>query len=173
MSSIYEAVWLFLPAAIANLTPVVANYVPGLKSWKTPIDMGKNYRGKRLLGNNKTWRGLVTGVVLAGLTGYVQNTVRPGSISAFVQVLFAVSIGFGALYGDAVESFFKRQHGVAPGSSWFPFDQLDFVFGGLIAALPFGLISLSGALAILITYFILHLVTVWVFYHLGVRDQPI
>ncbi len=173
MSNVYEAIWLFLPAAVANLTPVIANFVPGLKEWKTPIDFGKNYQGRRALGDNKTWRGIMSGVVLAGLTGYVQNRVHPSTLSAFVQVLFAISIGFGALYGDAVESFFKRQHGVAPGRSWFPFDQLDFVFGGLIAALPFGIFSLSDAAAIMVVYFVMHLVTVWVFYHLGVREQPI
>jgi CDP-2,3-bis-(O-geranylgeranyl)-sn-glycerol synthase len=172
MNDITEALWLFIPAGVANVTPVVANFVPGLKLWKTPIDINKSYNGKRILGNNKTWRGVVIGVLMAGLTGYVQNRIDP-SMPAFVQVLFAMSIGFGALYGDAVESFFKRQHGIESGESWFPFDQIDFIIGGLIAAIPYGFFGLTGSAAILVCYFGLHLLIVYVSYHLGIRDRPI
>lgn len=173
MNDITEALWLFIPAGVANITPVVANFVPGLRLWKTPIDINKSYRGKRLLGNNKTWRGVVIGVLMAGLTGYVQHRLYPDLMPAFIQVLFAMSIGFGALYGDAVESFFKRQHNVESGESWFPYDQLDFIIGGLIASVPYGFFGLAGSLAILVCYFGLHLSIVFVFYHLGIRDRPI
>lgn len=173
MTSITEALWLFLPAAVANATPVVANFVPGLRKWETPIDLHKSYHGKRWLGDNKRWRGVVCGVLLAGLTGYVQNMIYPGNIGTFPQVLFAMCIGFGALYGDAVESFLKRQQGFDPGKSWFPYDQLDYIVGGLIAALPFGFITIEGAAVIVAAYFGLHLVTVFIAHRLGIRSAPI
>ena len=50
-----QTLWLFLPALLANLTPpLVRNY---FKFMAKPIDMGLKFRGKRLLGNNKTIRG--------------------------------------------------------------------------------------------------------------------
>jgi CDP-2,3-bis-(O-geranylgeranyl)-sn-glycerol synthase len=38
-------------------------------------------------------------------------------------------MAFGALAGDAVKSFFKRQIGIAPGHRWLGPDQLDFIVG--------------------------------------------
>ncbi|HEX5285728.1 MAG TPA: CDP-archaeol synthase, partial [Polaromonas sp.] len=35
--------------------------------------------------------------------------------------------------GDSLKSFFKRRLGIAPGQRWIPFDQLDFILGGLVA----------------------------------------
>ncbi len=46
--------------------------------------------------------------------------------------LFGAIVGFMALLGDAVKSYFKRRTGRARGSPWVPFDQLDFVVSGLI-----------------------------------------
>ena len=42
------------------------------------------------------------------------------------------SICFGALFGDIIESFFKRRIGKNRGENWIPFDQLDFIVGVLI-----------------------------------------
>ena len=47
------------------------------------------------------------------------------------------------MLGDAVKSFFKRSIGIASGRPWFPFDQIDFIIGGTIFALPFIPITLS------------------------------
>lgn len=49
-------------------------------------------------------------------------------------VLFGGALGFAALVGDAVKSYFKRRRGKDRGAPWFPFDQLDFVVFGLAAA---------------------------------------
>jgi CDP-2,3-bis-(O-geranylgeranyl)-sn-glycerol synthase len=51
------------------------------------------------------------------------------------MIPLVVSISMGALFGDIVESFFKRRIGKERGESWYPFDQLDFVLGALILAL--------------------------------------
>jgi CDP-2,3-bis-(O-geranylgeranyl)-sn-glycerol synthase len=48
--------------------------------------------------------------------------------------LFGAILGFAALVGDAVKSFFKRRRGKDRGAPWVPFDQLDFVVFGLLAA---------------------------------------
>ena len=50
---ILQALWLILPAYVANASAV-------LVGGGTPVDFGKNWRdGKRILGDGKTWRGLL------------------------------------------------------------------------------------------------------------------
>ena len=48
---ILQALWLILPAYVANASAV-------LVGGGTPVDSGKNWKdGKRILGDGKTWRG--------------------------------------------------------------------------------------------------------------------
>ena len=73
LPNLFSAFWIFLPAALSNTTPVIAAKVPILKNFKTPMDFGLSFRGKRLLGNNKTIRGLWVGVMTAILVAYLQK----------------------------------------------------------------------------------------------------
>lgn len=74
--AILHALWLFLPVYVANMSPVfTAKIVPG---WSTPIDGGRMHRdGQRVLGDGKTWRGLVGGGVAAGLTAIAVAALAP------------------------------------------------------------------------------------------------
>lgn len=173
MDSVAQALWLFLPAALANATPVFASRVYILRGWNRPIDGGRSFRGKRVLGNNKTWRGMICGVIIAGFAGYLQHWLWPDLLPVVLQVLWAVVIGFGALYGDAAESFFKRQLGYGSGQTWFPFDQLDYIAGGLIAAVPFQAFDAKGVAAIIGAYFVLHVMVTYLGFLSGFREQPI
>ena len=53
--------------------------------------------------------------------------------SWWAVALFGAILGFAALVGDAVKSYFKRRTGRDRGKPWVPFDQLDFVVFGLAA----------------------------------------
>lgn len=168
-ASILHALLVFLPAYVANMSPVlVAKLIPG---WKAPIDGGRLGKdGKRLLGPGKTWRGLAGGTVLGAVTAVVvASLVPPLGMDGFfagwdygfngfdgaplgsqdpcldtakcafddVSPLWAVALfgavmGFMALAGDAVKSYFKRRTGRDRGKPWVPFDQLDFVVFGLL-----------------------------------------
>ncbi len=174
MSLIVDALWFFLPAGIANMSPILANNIPVLRRWKTPLDFGKKYKGKRIFGDNKTWRGVVFGTFTAGLVGLLQYKVVLPSVDPTLFLFAATAaMGLGALVGDAVESFFKRRRGVKPGKSWFPFDQIDYIFGGLLFAWPFTDLSLEFVLAIVLLYFGLHLAVGYIGYVLGVKKHPI
>ncbi len=83
--------------------------------FSAPIDAGLAwFDGRRLLGENKTWRGL-----LAGMT-----------ISAVAAPLLGYSIRLGlafaalALTGDAASSFIKRRCDLPPGTEVLALDQL-------------------------------------------------
>lgn len=170
----WEIFWFFLPAGLANMSPVIANRIPGLNQWKTPLDCGHKFRGKRLLGDNKTWRGLVFGTFAAAVFGLIQYRVIASSVESTVFIVGATgAMGFGALIGDAVESFFKRQKGVKSGDSWFPFDQIDYIIGGLLFVLPFVGLSLEIIIKTLALYFTLHLMVSYIGYRLGLKDKPI
>jgi CDP-2,3-bis-(O-geranylgeranyl)-sn-glycerol synthase len=173
MSIWLEALALFAPAGIANMTPPIANKIPYLNRWHAPMDFGRSLRGVRLFGANKTWRGLITATAAGTLFGaLIHNGFFPDTDWGPYLLRCAV-ISAGALVGDAVESFFKRQRKLPPGTTWFPFDQIDYIIGGLVFMIPFGLPSLRVVLAILGIYFGLHLVITVVSYYLGFKDKPI
>ncbi len=173
IESVFFAIWFFLPAGVANAAPVVANKIPLLNTWHTPIDLHKSFRGIRVLGDNKTWRGLLTGTIAGGLTASLQHlAINRGGTLAEVFLLGCI-LGFGALVGDAVESFFKRQKGIPSGKSWFPFDQTDYIIGGLVFIYPFTQLPIHIVLLIFITFFGLHLVVAYIGYLLKLKDRPI
>lgn len=168
---------IFLPAGMANMSPVFANRMPVLRKWDAPLDMGRSFRGKRLLGANKRWRGLVFGTLVGMVTAIIEFVlitrflVSPTSL--VVIGLAGALMGFGALLGDAVESFFKRQAGVKPGHSWFPFDQIDYIIGGLLLSYPIIGWPLDLALTVFVLYFGLHLLASYIGFLIGLKEKPI
>lgn len=136
---ILQYLWFFLPAGIANMMPVFVK--KSFKFLDIPVDNGMMFRGKSLLGRNKTIRGVAFGTLGGIVTVFIQTYLydnfenfRDISIVPYNEhnfVLLGFLIGFGALLGDMIESFFKRQVGIDPGKRFFPFDQVDFVIGFL------------------------------------------
>lgn len=173
MNNYWAAILFFLPAGVANISPVFANILPGLKHWETPMDLGVSWRGKRLFGPNKRMRGLVFGTVMAGLAAVVIGKLAPDTLVSDHTFLIGCMLGFGALLGDAVESFFKRRRDIAAGDSWFPFDQVDYIIGGLLLVYPFARIPAWAVMTIVITYFALHLLVAYLGYRLGLKVKPI
>lgn len=174
MDFLLSAFLFFLPAGVANASPVFANRIPWLRRWKTPIDFGKSWQGKRIFGDNKTWRGFVFGTLMGGATCLlVSYYFVPNSSDAWYTFLIGAVLGAGALTGDAVESFFKRRQNVAPGKSWFPFDQIDYIIGGLAFVYPLTLVPIILMAGILILYFGLHLFASYLGYLMGLKKYPI
>lgn len=184
MSDILFALWFFLPAGLANTAPVAANRIPYLRDFKAPLDFGKHWRDKRILGANKTWRGLLFGIFIGILTvwlqqlcfesfSWAQTVSQDVNYSAVNPVVLGSLFGAGALFGDALESFFKRRFSVEPGESWFPFDQSDYIIGGLLASSLVVPLSLQQYVVVFVIWFCMHLLSVYIGYMLGVRDKPI
>jgi len=76
VTDVLRALWLFLPAFVANMSPVfMAKLIP---KWKAPIDGGRVGKdGQRILGPGKTWRGLVGGAVAGALVAVLMAHVAP------------------------------------------------------------------------------------------------
>lgn len=184
MKDLIFALWFFLPAGVANAAPVFANKIPGINRWKTPVDLGQKYRGTRLSGDNKTWRGLASGVAVSlaviSLQRYLYlNFDWARDVSYNVNYvdpniwLLGALLGFGALIGDLVESFLKRRAGVKPGDSWFPYDQIDFVVGGLLASLLVVTLGVWHYVLILAVWFLMHVIFSYLGFLVGLKKKPI
>lgn len=177
------SLWFFFPAGIANGTPVIIAKVPFLKKLDYPMDFGLKFRGKRVLGSHKTIRGLIAGVTVAIITAYLQKYAFDNSlyIRDFCPIDFNdVSVflygglsGLGAIIGDAVKSFFKRRIDIKPGKAWVPFDQIDYIIGGILFVLPYIQLDLIYYILIAILYLIIHPVTTVIGYYLKFKDSPI
>src|ERR1039457_3892121 len=72
LQEIFFVIWFFLPAGLGNAAPIIAAKFPGLKNWTFPLDGYATFRGKRLLGDHKTVRGLVSGILIGMLTAFLQ-----------------------------------------------------------------------------------------------------
>lgn len=166
MNELLEAVYVFLPAGIANATPPVLSRLLGPGR---PIDGGLRWRGRPLFGAHKTWQGLIGGTAAGIATFLLQRSVDGLSL----PIALGIAMSAGALLGDLLKSFVKRRLAVAAGRSWFPFDQLDYVAGALLAAAPFYPLNLPIIATITAVYFALHLAVSATGYWIGVKDAPV
>lgn len=163
LNEILFALWFFIPAGLANMIPVPVAKIPGLKKYNAPLDFGAELNGKRVFGANKTWRGLIAGLIIATIALWVQQQIvahfgwfsnidAADNYLTLPVLVLGPLMAIGALGGDAIKSFFKRQRGHAPGSVWLPYDLIDHIVGAAIIALPF--VQFSG-----VTYIIV--ITIW------------
>lgn len=183
INEILSISWIFAPAAFANMAPVIANNIDIIKKYNTPIDLRKTYKGRRLLGDNKTYRGLVAGVVMGIFVVSVEifiyqnlewthqftKGINYGEISV---LMIGLLMGLGAGIGDAVESFFKRLKNIKPGDNWFPFDQIDFITGAIILCLPIFVLPLGTYLVLYVMSLALHPTINIIGWLLGLQKTP-
>lgn len=105
-----------------------------------PVDGRRTLWGKRILGDHKTWRGVLAGIVSGTLVFELQRFVYEAGVAQTMvlidysahSLLPGLLMGLGARRGDAVKSFFKRRVDIEPGESWPVFDQLDFFLGAYV-----------------------------------------
>lgn len=184
LQDILFAVWFLLPAAAANMIPIFAAATPALKKFDAPIDGGKKWRGREIFGPHKTWRGIISGILMATLVLWVQQLLAANfSWTQFVTnglnyaVLPVLILGplfaIGALGGDAIESFFKRQRNIESGGSWVPFDQLDYIIGSVLVSLFFVILTPIQYVWIFIIWFAVHLLASYIGYLIGLKKDPI
>jgi CDP-2,3-bis-(O-geranylgeranyl)-sn-glycerol synthase len=132
--------WLYLPGFLANTFAMMwGKWLPKTGYGPWPIDGGRNWKdGNRILGDGKTWNGLIGGSMTSGLlcmlivslmggapdgtsieagvfahplTGFEDAWFNIGGemFSAFIMGTF---LGFACLLGDSTGSFVKRRRGL-------------------------------------------------------------
>lgn len=158
-----EALKFIFPAYCANATPVLAG---GGKQ----MDFGRNFvDGKRIFGNNKTFRGFFFGWGMGIGVGLAE-----GLVFGFQNypILFALLIPLGALLGDLAGAFIKRRMGIAPGGLLPIIDQVDFVVGAVVFSIPLYLIGWEVAVSVLLITPPIHLFTNFLAYKMKLKKNP-
>ena len=189
--SMFECIFIVLfimaPAYLANTIAV-------LTGGRYPIDQGKLYSdGNRILGDGKTWSGLIGGTIGGMVVGYglaflsvseagqtlFDELLRHPNWGENVLLVFFL-LSFGALFGDMVASFYKRRQNLQRGAKFPILDMYDFIFMSLLLCLIFQrdwLLSwiLDGWIplfTILVLTPFLHRGVNIIGYKIGVKNEP-
>lgn len=135
---IFIGLLLFLPAMLPNSAAVVFG-------GRTKIDFGRSWRGKRIFGDGKSWRGLfggafsgiLLGLILIGIFHILDPSEHWGYGSLWQAIGIVVTLAFGAVLGDLCGAFIKRRLGLERGQKAPILDQYDFVAGAFLVTALF------------------------------------
>lgn len=136
----------FVVAGVAQ-TLFLKSHVSAL--FAAPLDMGRTFRGRRIFGQNKTWRGLVVLIPAVTLCFAVAGALATRQVlgdelwplTQLQWVGLGLAAGVAYALGELPNSFIKRQLGVEPGAQpehWlgrkvaFVVDQLDSIMAALV-----------------------------------------
>jgi CDP-2,3-bis-(O-geranylgeranyl)-sn-glycerol synthase len=176
--------WLMLPAFVPNSAAV-------LFGGGRPIDFNRSWHGKRILGDGKTWTGLIGGIsagvavgILQMMIGYFAGDKNGlwgfGSLPSAFGIIIAFAVG--SLLGDLCGAFIKRRLGLQRGAKAPVLDQYNFIAGALIAIILFfpawfmssfvDGASILALLTILIVTPILHRAVNIYGHRLGLKKEP-
>lgn len=137
-----QALYLFAPLLVSAALSALVLRFDLFRVLKRPIDGGRSWRGTRLFGDNKTWRGVFVAVVGSIATVFVQSWIGASAGAAAVlrydrlsPVVLGLAMGGGAMLGELPNSFVKRRLGVAPGAAaggawravFYVWDQVDLL----------------------------------------------
>lgn len=145
------AVFLVFALAIAGAVHVAWLRSAYSRHFVAPIDAGASWRGRRLLGDNKTWRGFMAMPLAAALVFSLAAQFREVLPTWFAAGIWAISAGELAFVGficglafmlaELPNSFIKRQLDIYPGATAPHFglrvlflfiDRIDSTLGVLI-----------------------------------------
>jgi CDP-2,3-bis-(O-geranylgeranyl)-sn-glycerol synthase len=138
-----------LEAALAGVVLIIPALVPNsaavLFGGGTPMDFGRSWRGKRILGDGKTWRGFFGGSATGAVLGFIimglssladaEGTWGYGDLPGAACAV--LSLAFGSMLGDSAGSFVKRRLAIGRGEKAPVLDQYNFVIGAMVMVLVF------------------------------------
>lgn len=185
---IFSCLWYLLPAALGNHVASCGNrlWLPqifrsGLGRLAVPVDLGIKWRGKEILGKNKTWRGLLVGAITGILAAGAQTILffntdffKRNTLVDYREVnfiLFGFFMGSGALFGDLVKSFIKRRLDKPSGKPWFPWDQLDWIAGAIVLSSIVYVPPIGAAIVTAVLYVGVHLCSDRIVCRMGMKKR--
>ena len=181
----FIVLWIMMPAYLSNTFAVITG-------GKYPIDQGKLHSdGNRILGDGKTWSGLIGGTIGGMLIGYLQINYGEIVIEALANtksydfwgersLLIIFLLSFGALLGDMTASFFKRRSKLNRGDKSPILDMFDFIGMALFLTLIFDYDWLKSWIldgyvplfTLLIATPVLHRGVNIIGYKIGIKNEP-
>jgi CDP-diglyceride synthetase len=182
-----SALWLFLAVLGAPVLHAPVLRWDLLRSLKRPLDGGRTLGGRRVLGDNKTWRGalcMTTGVLLATLLLWQWGWWRaqlPEAVRESSPLLVGLLLGLGTVVCELPNSFLKRRLDIAPGAqrrtpggaALSVLDQGDLVLGIWVALLPVWVMPVWLAVIAFVAVAAIHVVINVIGYAIGARAAPV
>ena len=154
-----QAIYVLLPVYCTNGAPVIFG-------GGRPVDFGRSLSdGERVLGDHKTIRGFISGLVVGAAVGLFESIFLDQN---FLPI--AILASFGALLGDLAGAFVKRRLMIKPGAPFPVLDQLDFVVGAVLLVSIVSRVSLGTALIVLLVTPPIHFLTNLGAYLLGLKS---
>jgi len=186
---VFTALWLAAPVIAGGALHIVALRHDVLPWLARPIDGGLSLGGRRLFGDNKTWRGLILMVSFTTLCAmaqawlihrfvWAQALTLPGT-DAIPAAAWGALLGTGYVLGELPNSFIKRQLDIAPGRAgrgwagpvfWIA-DQIDSLVGTLVAMSFVWTPSWSMMLALTVITLTVHPVAAFSMVVLGLKNR--
>ena len=190
MKDLVSVSYLFSPLVLGLATHgifIKFNWLPFLCR---PLDKGQSFRGRPILGANKTYRGIVAvglgtaiGWSLQGLLFHRFASIRNIELLDYSfpkALIIGFVLGIAAMVSELPNSFLKRQLDIAPGNMasggtaliFYAFDQVDFLIGAWLVLALFVSVTFERILWSLVFMFISHQIITSVGYSLGMRSTP-
>ena len=179
---------LFLVAAFLLAGSAQALWLASEASrrWAWPLDGGRTFRGRRLLGDNKTARGFVVMVPVTGVAFMVLALAGSGisglwPLTPAQYLALGLLAGAGCMLGELPNSFIKRQLRIPPGSPaagpvarriFFVVDRLDSTLGALGALMLSIPVPPATVVYVLLVGVALHGALSVVTFRLGGKARP-
>jgi len=188
MTLLLQLLWLAVPVIVSGLVHLMVmklDLFPGLRAM--PMDGRATFRGRRVFGDNKTWRGAVVTIVTVAVSAWVLARLDSCCLGLPTLVPFAedhplrwgLLLGAGYIVGELPNSFAKRQLGIAPGASglgtagrvFWVVDQLDSLAGMLLFIWPVWHPPLRLLLPLIAIMLIVHPLAAWVMVLFGLKKR--
>ncbi len=147
---------------VANGAPVVARKLLRAR-FDTPVDGGRILAdGHPLLGASKTWRGLVSSVLLTAIASWLLG------YGGLLGALTATA----AMAGDLLSSFIKRRMGIEPSGRAAGLDQVPESLLPVLATAPLLHTGPREWLIVVLLFLMLEPVLSRMLYRLHIRKRP-
>ncbi|HEX2269662.1 MAG TPA: CDP-archaeol synthase [Pyrinomonadaceae bacterium] len=188
---LHRGLFLILAFVVAGLLHSLWMKNRFSQTFAIPLDGGRMFRGRRILGENKTLRGFVVMIPAAtlafaaiGALLSLPEGVPPVTLWQLTPTGYAALgawAGFGFMPGELPNSFVKRQLGILPGQApasrltgtiCFAVDHVDSIVGMLVAVTLAVHTPWTTWLWVLILGPSIHLLFSWWLYRMGVKRRP-
>jgi len=188
MTLVLQLLWLAIPVIVSGLVHLAVlklDLLPGLRA--LPIDGKAMFRGRRVFGDNKTWRGAVVTITTMTATAWALAKLAAccwqlPTLVPFAEtnpIAWGLLLGTGYIAGELPNSFCKRQIGIGPGASgqglvgrvFWVVDQLDSLAGMLLLAWPVWQPPLALVALLVGVMLVAHPLGAWIMVLFGLKDR--
>jgi CDP-diglyceride synthetase len=188
MTLLLQLLWLALPLILSGCVHLLAmrrDWWPALR--RAPLDFGATWRGRRLFGANKTWRGACVTILctsgFSALLGWLNaRWLHLPPAVPFAELhpfAWGALLGCGYILGELPNSFLKRQLGIAPGALgsgatgriFWVVDQLDSLAGMLLCVWPVWQPTLAVIATLVAVMLVAHPIGAWIMVLVGLKSH--